>query len=151
MKSNIDGLERDIEENIEKDTRRGVGSDSKSDGTNTKREYFISRYLPSKRFVAINLFGLVVVRKDKENLFNTTLFRHEKIHTMQMIETLFVGFYFWYIIEWTFRAVYYFFKKEKKLKDAYYDILFEREAYEFQDDIDYYKKRRPFQYKWLKL
>lgn len=57
--------------------------------------------IPFKGFKAINLFGVLFVRKGcamSEGDFN-----HERIHTAQMKEMLYVGFYVWYLIEWIIR------------------------------------------------
>lgn len=68
---------------------------------------------------------------------------HEKIHTAQQRELLFVPFYLLYLIEWLVRLVIY-----RDSKKAYYNISFEREAYRHGDDLSYLKRRR--HYAWLK-
>ena len=113
------------------------------------KRFFISKYLPLSPFVAINILGLIVVRKDMLSYYNTDLKRHEKIHTLQMIETFFIGFYIWYIVEWLIRVVVVLIKKER-ISKAYKSILFEKEAYTNQNNPEYLKSRRAFQYKWLK-
>lgn len=58
-----------------------------------------NRWIPFKGFSAINLFGVIFVRKDlpEEYLTNTrwleTIVRHERIHTRQMVELLVILFY----------------------------------------------------------
>lgn len=94
--------------------------------------------LPLKRFEAMNLFGILICRKGTE--VTADLLRHEQIHTRQMIETLFVGFYLWYIIEWLIRLPLH--------GNAYSKLLFEREAYGHMHDADYLQHRRP--YAWLR-
>jgi len=42
--------------------------------------------------------GIIVCRT--ETRLTPDLILHERIHTRQMQETLFVGFYLWYVIEW---------------------------------------------------
>ena len=114
-----------------------------------KSRFVISKYLPLGPFVALNLFGLIVVRKENLSLYDDHLKVHEKIHTIQMIETLFVGFYLWYFTEWLVRLTGALFCG-RKLSSAYTSILFEKEAYGNQSNPSYLSKRKPFQYSWLK-
>lgn len=112
-------------------------------------KYRVSQYFPFHPFVAMNLFGFIIVRKENLNHYDTGLKRHEKIHTIQMIETLFIGFYLWYAIEWAIRVLAALIKR-KSLLYAYNSILFEKEAYTNQDNPNYLELRKAFQYKWLK-
>ena len=100
-----------------------------------------NKYLPPKGFGAINLFGVIFVRHGKQ-LTERTI-RHELIHTKQMKEMLYVFFYLWYGVEWLIRLVQY---RDRMM--AYYNISFEREAYTNQDDINYLKNRKWWQ--WVK-
>lgn len=94
-----------------------------------------NRILPFPHFIAINIFGIIFTRR------NTPLsevdINHERIHTAQMLETLFVGFYLWYVIEWLVRLII----LRNSLR-AYRTIRFEREAYRHQHDLDYLSHRR---------
>ena len=74
--------------------------------------------LPPKGFKAINLFGVLFVRKDVE-IYDTTL-NHEAIHTAQMKEMLYIFFYLWCFFEWLYRLI------------------------ENEDDISYLVHRKPF-------
>ena len=58
--------------------------------------------IPFKGFTAVNLFGVVFARKSERPLSATTL-NHEAIHTEQMKELLYVGFYICYLVEWLVR------------------------------------------------
>ena len=98
--------------------------------------------IPFKGFQAVNLFGVLFVRKDRvfasEEEYQTTL-RHEAIHTKQMQELGYLPFYLLYAIEWLVRwAVY------KDATRAYFNISFEREAYANQDKLDYNKGRKRY-------
>lgn len=93
-----------------------------------------NRFLPPKGFSAINLFGVIFVRRGKQ--LNKLTINHELIHTAQMKEMLYIFFYLWYGIEWLFRLVQY-----RNRMTAYYNISFEREAYANQDNLDYLKGR----------
>ena len=91
--------------------------------------------IPFKGFAAINLFGVVLARKEYRPLSETTV-NHESIHTEQMKELLYVGFYFCYLIEWIVRL----FMKG----NAYRNISFEKEAYDCQHIPGYVRLRQRF-------
>lgn len=103
--------------------------------------------IPFKGFAAINLFGVVFVRKEVQPPYNFSprewdkILNHELIHTKQMQELLFVPFYVWYLLEWLVRLVMY-----RDAKEAYRNISFEREAYNKQANFGYtfYKERKPY-------
>lgn len=99
----------------------------------------INPAIPFKGFAACNLFGVIFARKElKSHQIN-----HEMIHTAQMKELLYVGFYLWYFFEWLILLLYY-----RNAKKAYYSIRFEKEAYSHQFDYAYIKNRKSFS--WLK-
>lgn len=91
--------------------------------------------IPFKGFVAINLFGIIFARKEYRPISETTI-NHEAIHTKQMKDLLYVGFYLCYIAEWLVRL----FMKG----DAYRNISFEREAYNYQHTPEYIRTRQKF-------
>lgn len=93
-----------------------------------------------KDYNAINLFGVVFT---KTQLTKTAL-RHERIHTAQQREMLFVGFFLWYVAEWIVRLIMY-----RNFYRAYRNISFEREAYQYQHMKGYTRQRR--HYAWLRL
>lgn len=90
--------------------------------------------IPFKGFTAINLFGLLFVRKGA--VVTERLLNHERIHTAQMKELLYVGFYIWYFLEWLIELANYG-------KLSYYSNTFEREARANDENLDYLKTR-PF-------
>lgn len=96
--------------------------------------------IPFKGFAAINLFGIIFVRKD----VNVTdrILNHEKIHTAQMKELLYIFFYLLYVIEWLIKLLIYG-------KKAYYYISFEIEAYENENNYKYLSSRR--HYAWINI
>ena len=94
-----------------------------------------NRLLPPRRFLAINLFGLIFVRHGRR-LSDVDL-NHERIHTAQMVELLVIGFYLWYLVEWGVLLLRY-----RNVMRAYRNIRFEREAYENERDINYLKFRK---------
>lgn len=97
-----------------------------------------STFLPVKGFSAMNLFGVVVAREDSLPLSKRIL-NHEAIHSFQIKELFFIGFYVWYVIEWLFRLVYY-----RDFKEAYKNTCFEREAFDNDGDTNYLIQRKRF-------
>ena len=100
----------------------------------------INRFIPFRGFTAVNLFGLIFVRKGMR--FTVIDLQHELIHTRQMLELLVVPFYVFYGLEWFVRFI-----AQRDILRAYLSISFEREAYAHQRDEDYLRHRRP--YAWL--
>lgn len=96
-----------------------------------------NRFIPFKGFTAINIFGIVVAHHDAH--ISSIVVNHERIHTAQMKELGFVFFYVFYFMEWLVRL----FMKGS----AYRNISFEREAYDWQDDLGYLPRRR--HYAWI--
>lgn len=100
-----------------------------------------NKYIPFQGYKAINLFGILFVRGNVR-IDDITL-NHEKIHTAQIKELWYIFFYIWYIIEWLIRL---------PKGNAYRNISFEREAYTNQDDLNYLKNRKRFDFaKYLKI
>lgn len=98
-----------------------------------------SRLAP--RRMCLNLFGTLWVRDP--SWINDRIINHERIHTAQQREMLFVPFYLVYVIEWLIR-----FALCRSWVKAYYDTSFEREAYSNGDDLGYLAHRR--HYAWLR-
>lgn len=94
--------------------------------------------MPFKGFIAINLFGIVFVRKDSWPLSERTI-NHETIHWHQIKELWFVGFYIWYVCEWFVRMLYY-----RNLNKAYKSIGFEKEAFNNDINLGYLNCRKRF-------
>ena len=97
--------------------------------------------IPFRGFSAINLFGLIFARKECEPLSKQTL-NHEAIHTAQMRELLYIGFYLWYVVEWLVKLFIYG-------KEAYRNVSFEREAYQYAGYEGYLSIRK--RYRWIQL
>lgn len=94
-----------------------------------------NRLIPFGRFAACNLFGVLFV---KEGVKDTYILRnHEAIHTAQMKELGYIGFYLCYFFEWMYRLVFH-------TSTAYKGISFEREAYMYERKTTYLKKRKRF-------
>lgn len=93
------------------------------------------------KFIAINLFGTIIFKKNISpplswKQYNVVV-NHESIHTAQMKELLYIGFYILYGLEWIFRVIFH-------TKTAYRGLSFEREAYDNQKDLTYLTKRKHF-------
>ncbi len=96
--------------------------------------------LVPKRF-CINLFGTVWTRDP--GWIDRYVVNHERIHTAQQRELLFVPFYVLYVVEWLVRLAQY-----RNLDAAYRNISFEREAYARGRDLGYLPARP--RYAWLR-
>ena len=57
-----------------------------------------NKFIPFKGYKAMNLFGIVFVRKGAK--FDTYDYNHEHIHLKQMQEMLWIFYYLWYAIEY---------------------------------------------------
>ena len=96
-----------------------------------------SRYLPFKGFSAINLLGVMFVHPGV--YLSHELLNHERIHTAQQREMLFVFFYIAYFFEWIIRLF--------MRGNAYRNISFEREAHGNQRNLNYLSSRP--HYAWI--
>lgn len=99
-----------------------------------------NKWLPTKGFVAMNLCGILLVRKEFQ--LDEELINHETIHTHQQREMLFLPFFVWYLVEYLVRLCQY-----RNRMQAYRNISFEREAYNHGNDLNYLKQRR--HYAWI--
>ena len=91
-----------------------------------------------RRFAAINIFGVLFARHGVR--ITPELINHERIHTAQMRELLFVFFYPVYVLEWLWRLI----CCRGNWYKAYNSISFEREAYRHDGDLSYLARRRHF-------
>ena len=93
------------------------------------------RFIP--KGICVNLFGSYWARDI--SWIDKYVINHERIHTAQQRELLFVPFYILYEIEWLVRLVQF-----RNRHDAYMNISFEREAYANGDNLDYLPNRKLF-------
>lgn len=96
-----------------------------------------NRIIPFPGFKAINLFGIIFIRKECKDKLTAVDINHECIHTAQMKELLYVFFYLIYLIEWLFQLI-------GSPRTAYWNLSFEREAYGNEKNLDYLKTRKHF-------
>lgn len=87
--------------------------------------------------ICVNLFGSYWARDI--SWIDKYVINHERIHTAQQRELLFVPFYILYVIEWLVRLVQF-----RNRHEAYMNISFEREAYANGDNLDYLPNRKLF-------
>lgn len=101
-------------------------------------------WFPFGGYSTINICGILFTKKDA--LSERTIY-HEKIHTRQMLEMLFVFFYLWYSIEYLILIFFH-----SKQNCTYHDVSFEEEAYEHEDDFSYLDNRKWYAWrKYLKV
>ena len=87
---------------------------------------------------AIALFPFVFCR----GKISESTRRHETIHFQQQLETFVIGFYLIYLYDYIRARI-----KGKSGKDSYMEIRAEAEAYQNEQDIDYLKNRK--RWNWL--
>lgn len=91
--------------------------------------------------ICINIFGTYWARD--VSWIDKYVINHERIHTEQQKELLFIPFYLLYVLEWFFRLAQY-----RNWNDAYMNISFERETYSNGHNLKYLQNRK--HYVWLK-
>lgn len=104
-----------------------------------------STIIPFKGYIAINLFGILFVRKELFHKLDQTTINHKAIHTEQMKELLYIFFYIIYLLEWLWRVL---FTKDRFTHQAYKNISFEKEAFTHQEDFNYIEWRRKPYAQW---
>ena len=87
----------------------------------------------------ITLWPFIFIDKKSEE--SPVLLNHERIHIRQQLETLIIGFYLIYIIQFLYYRI-----SNSRYK-AYRKICFEREAYNNEENLEYLQSR-PL-YAWL--
>ena len=101
-----------------------------------------NNYIPLEKYKILNLFGIMFVRHGTELTREDV--NHEEIHTAQYKETLYIGFLLLYILMFLYQLI-----KFRNWSKAYRNIPFEREAYKYQNDLDYLKDRKC--YNWINV
>lgn len=98
-----------------------------------------NKWFPFGRYKAINLFGIIFTKSDLDN----ESINHERIHTEQMKELLFIFFYLWYGIEFIIKWI-----SKVDFHNTYRSISFEQEAHNNDKNLEYLKTRK--RYAWFK-
>lgn len=86
--------------------------------------------------MAVWPFIILANEKYKQNKF---LINHELIHHKQQLELLIFPFYFLYLFNYLANLI-----KYKNHNEAYLNIIFEKEAYTNERDLNYLKTRKNF-------
>ncbi len=96
-----------------------------------------SRLIPDG--FCVNLFGTLWARDP--SWIDKYVVNHERIHTAQQRELLFIPFYIFYLIELCVRRLQY-----HTWHEAYRNISFEREAYTNGHNLSYLSNRKPYSF-----
>ena len=105
----------------------------------------VSKYLIPKGFRGLTVFPFVVVR-DRNAQDYLVLMNHERIHLRQQLELLVLPFFVIYGLDYLVKLIRY---RDKDV--AYRNVVFEREAYQNENDLDYLKSRSFWRFlKYLK-
>jgi hypothetical protein len=92
-------------------------------------------WIPFRGFAVLNLCGILFIRRGA--VVTERMLNHERIHTAQMKEMLYVFFYIWYFVEWLIEIFHYG-------STAYHTNTFEREAFDYDDNLTYLATRPRF-------
>lgn len=108
-----------------------------------------TKNFPFKGYTAINLFGLLFVRKDCKDRVTPEMITHETIHSKQMAEMLWIFFYLWYGIEYLIILI---FSDHTTQNTEYHEVSFEEEAHNNENDPNYPETRKHYAWtKYLKI
>lgn len=95
----------------------------------------VSKYLIPKGYAGMTVFPFIILKK-KQYLENKVTVNHERIHIRQQLELLIFPFYIWY-----FGNLFYNYLRFRNFQKAYRNIVFEREAYANEKDLNYLQSR----------
>lgn len=101
-----------------------------------------NKLLPFKGYKAMTLWPFIIVRKGM--VMTEADLNHEQIHGEQQKELIVVLSYLWYVVEYIVKLI-----VTWSHKKAYRSISFEQEAYKFEGDLDYRRRRR--RYYWMRF
>lgn len=86
----------------------------------------------SKNFGAITIYPIIFIKR--KHIDDKIFINHEKIHLRQQKELLIIPFFIIYLLNYLTNIF-----KYKMLDQAYKNIIFEREAYQNEKNLDYLK------------
>ncbi len=95
----------------------------------------VTKFVP---YSAMALYPFILI-KEKKLKDNSVLINHEKIHHRQQLELLIIPFYILYFMNYLVNVVRY-----KNHFTAYKEIIFEREAFAMDENLEYLKQRKFF-------
>ena len=103
-----------------------------------------NKIIPPKGYKAITIGPYIFIKPGTK--LSEKDYNHEAIHWEQYKETLVIGFFLIYVIEFIYKFI---FVNRGEWKKTYHKLSMEKEAYLNQDNLDYIKNRK--HYKWIKL
>lgn len=95
----------------------------------------VSKILIPKGFRGLTVFPFVLLRT-RAAADDLVLVNHERIHLRQQLELLVLPFFLIYGLDYLVKLIRY---RDRNV--AYRHVIFEREAYENENDLDYLKSR----------
>ncbi len=95
----------------------------------------VSKILIPKGFRGLTVFPFVLLRTQTA-ANDLVLMNHERIHLRQQLELFVLPFFVIYGLDYLVKLIRY---RDRNL--AYRNVVFEREAYENENDLDYLKSR----------
>jgi hypothetical protein len=84
---------------------------------------------------AMALYPFILIKRS-ELRHDAVLIHHERIHHRQQLELLIIPFYLAYLLGYLYHLI-----RLRNHYRAYRAIIFEREAYAMDSDMDYLKRR----------
>ena len=97
-------------------------------------------FLKNTGYIGITIFPFIFIGKQYKNRLN--LINHERIHFQQQIELLVLPFFILYFGNYLINLFKYRFNHNK----AYCNIIFEKEAYKNENNLNYLKVRKRYNY-----
>jgi len=94
--------------------------------------------IPKLPAAAMAIYPFILIKR-KEYKNDKVLVNHEKIHHQQQIELLIIPFYILYFLNYITNLL--LFKSHQK---AYLNIMFEKEAYINEGNLNYIRTRKTF-------
>ncbi len=98
----------------------------------------VKKFLIPKGYSGLTVFPFIIL-SNKKDIDNQIMLNHEKIHIKQQIELLILPFFVWYFVDFLIQFV-----KFGNINQAYRNIIFEKEAYQNEHNLNYLKTRKFF-------
>ena len=100
-------------------------------------------HIPFLPMAGMAIFPFILIKKINYKTQQRFIY-HEKIHLVQQLEMLLIGFYVLYVLNYLVNLM-----KYRNHNQAYLNIIFEKEAYTMESDLSYLRKRKLWA--WLKF
>lgn len=102
------------------------------------------KILKNTRIEAFTLYPFIFLRKKKSDyhhMYLSITLNHERIHLNQQIELLIIPFFILYLFNFIINIFVY-----RNLRKSYKSIIFEKESYMYEKDLDYLKRRQIYSF-----